>query len=56
VRIVAALQAIFRDEELTRSVAYGRVYYLKETAMVDQLDLGALASTQPLDSAYHAKV
>ena len=32
-----------RDEELTRTVAYGRVYYLKEMAMAEQLHLGALA-------------
>jgi len=43
VRIVTALQAIFCDEELTRTVAYGRIHYLKETAMADQLRLGALA-------------
>jgi len=38
-RIVAALEAIFRDEELVHLVAYSRVHYLKETTMADRLHL-----------------
>ena len=38
-RIVAALDTIFRDEELMQLVAYARVHYLKETTMADRLHL-----------------
>ena len=38
-RIVAALDTIFRDEELIQLVAYARVHYLKETIMADRLHL-----------------
>jgi organic radical activating enzyme len=38
-RIVAALEEIYQDERLRQTVAYGRVYYLNETTMVERLHL-----------------
>jgi hypothetical protein len=39
-RIVTALEEVFVDERLRQTVAYGRVYYLSETAMAERMNLG----------------
>lgn len=39
-RIIAALENILQDEEIKHTIAYGRLYYLHETAMAALFQLG----------------
>jgi hypothetical protein len=39
-RILAALENILQDEEIKHTIAYGRLYYLHETAMAALFQLG----------------